>query len=524
MTRLGALMAALLAAAPVAAQDRSGRAGEPLSAIDWLSDSVELPSPGGSGAEAAAAPADEPPATEDATTPTVTVQTLGAPTPDTVGLLPTSTTGLPQDLWSGSEQQTVADLVRAEHVESTPAIRDLLLTLLLAEARPPSDGNGEGELFLARIDRLLDLGALDPALEMLEAAEPDTGELFRRYFDVALLTGAEDRACKLMEDTPHVAPTLAARIFCLARGGDWSAAALTLLSARALDEVDAQEEALLQRFLDPGTFEGLPPLESPERPSPLVFRMREAIGEPLSTSDLPRAFAQADLRGTVGWKAQLEAGERLARSGALPENRLLGLYTKREPAASGGVWDRASAIQRLDQALVADDVEEVSAALPAAWEAMAEARLEVPFAQLFAPRLEGLDLDSDAGALAFRLALLSKEFEAAALSREPQTPREEFLAALARGEATNEVPDGRFAEPVARAFGDDAPKPPEQLMQLAGEQRLGEALLRAMTLYERGAAGDPVALTDALVFLRRMGLEETARRAALQLMILERDT
>ena len=54
------------------------------------------------------------------------------------------------------------------------------------------------------------------------------------------------------------------------------------------------------------------------------------------------AFAQADMRDNTGWKAQLEAAERLARNGVLDPNQLLGLYTEEKAAASGGVWDRVA--------------------------------------------------------------------------------------------------------------------------------------------------------------------------------------
>ena len=66
---------------------------------------------------------------------------------------------------------------------------------------------------------------------------------------------------------------------------------------------------------------------------------------------LPLAFAHAELRDTAGWKSQIESAERLARAGVIAPNVLLGLYTERLPAASGGVWDRAAAFQRFESAL-----------------------------------------------------------------------------------------------------------------------------------------------------------------------------
>jgi len=156
---------------------------------------------------------------------------------------------------------------------------------MLAEADPPLGAGPDGALFVARVDKLLDLGALEQAKSLIEAAEPDTAPLFRRWFDVALLTGTEDAACSVVKSTPSIAPTYSARIFCLARNGDWNAAALTLNTHRALGDITAEEDALIARFLDPELFEGEPPLDPPEDPP------AEAASAP-TTSKLP-AMANA---------------------------------------------------------------------------------------------------------------------------------------------------------------------------------------------------------------------------------------
>jgi hypothetical protein len=54
---------------------------------------------------------------------------------------------------------------------------------------------------------------------------------------VTLLTGTEHDACAILRSQPALAPTLPARVFCLARNGDWNAAVLTLNTARALGDV-----------------------------------------------------------------------------------------------------------------------------------------------------------------------------------------------------------------------------------------------------------------------------------------------
>lgn len=504
------LFALLLLPLPATAQEDA-----PLSAIDWLSQSVASAAltPGGTAPRIL----DEPPVTEDASTPDITVSSLDSPSPDGTGLLAPEVTGLPPALWAGSDPATLVTLIRAERTDSLPAVRDLLVTLLLAKADPPTPS--DGSLFLARVDRLLDIGALEPAQALLEAADREAPEVFRRWFDVSLLTGTEDAACSMIRTRPALASTYPARIFCLARNGDWQAAALTYSNARALGDITPEEEALLGRFLDPELYEGEPPLAAPTRPSPLVFRLREAVGEALPTAGLPRAFAHADLRNTTAWRTRIEAAERLVRNGAIPGSVLLAAYTEQTPAASGGVWDRAKAIQAFDAAIAAADPAEVAATLPAAWDAMRTIRAEVAFAAHYGGRIAAAGVG---GELAFTIALLSPGYEAAAaVPDRPDDDRSALLLAVAAGDTAGlPARDGTEGAVIAAFAPGAAPAP--ALAAMLDEGRLGEALLRAIAAMDEAASGDPQDMTEGLALLRRVGLEDLARRVALQYLLLER--
>ena len=57
---------------------------------------------------------------------------------------------------------------------------------------------------------------------------------------------------------------------------------------------------------------------------------------------------------------------------------------------------------------------------------------------------------------------------------------------------------------------------------LMDQRRLGEAILLAIDKIGRGVQGDLSGVTDGLALLRLVGLEDAARRTALELMLLER--
>jgi hypothetical protein len=503
--------------------------GAPLSVIDWL-DQPAVPLPRAPGPSTfGPLPRDEPAVTRSGTAPQIVTRALTAAPARNVGLVPPSVTGIQPDLWSGSDAQTLARRIEALQETDLPAASSLLFTLLLAEAAPPAGGTASQDtLTRARVQKLMTLGVVDPALALVEqAGAASTPALFDQWADLSLLVGTEDTTCAALGRAPYLTSDEAIRIFCAARGGDWDMAALILGSSAALGLLPREKLDVLDRFLNPDLFEDAAPLPVPRQMDPLTFRLYETIGEPLPTGPLPRAYAVADLRDISGWKSQLEAAERLTRAGALPDNRLLGLYTDRRPAASGGIWDRVRAVQQFDVALSTGSADAVTKTLPAAWNQMREAHLEVSFATVFHDRLAGLDLSGNAASITALIGLLSPDYETVAATLTANVARG-VDTALLRGAATGDmtaltadrIPDAALPRAIYDAFTTPAPRP--EWIAMARGGRLGEALLETLASLRDGSRGDSRALREALGTLRALGLEDTARRAALQILLLDR--
>ena len=524
----GIVFCALMPAAATA-KDKSTT---PLSVIDWLDKPAplaKLPRAPVS-MPAKPKPAKEPAVTSSGTAPMIITQTLEAGVPRAVGLVPTGITGMQPDLWAGSDVADVASRITDLPELELPAANALLFTLLLAEADSPAGGAAAiNMLTRARVGKLMVLGAVDPAMALIEQAGAITSPaLFDQWAGLSLLVGTEDTACGVLSRAPHLTQDIGLRVFCAARNGDWDNAALIFGSAKALSLLPRATLDVLDRFLNPDLFEGSPPLPAPRAMDPLTFRLFETIGEPLPTGPLPRSYAVADLRDLAGWKSQLEAAERLTRAGALPDNRLLGLYTDRKPAASGGIWDRVKAVQRFDTALEAASAEAISKTLPDAWREMGHNGLEVSFAAVFQERLAEIELTGTAAQIQARIGLLSPAYETVALGLPPALSLGEdtaLLRAVAQGEldiATfGTPPDTALPRAIFDAF--TAPRARPEWVEMARSKRLGEALLATLGALHDGARGDSLGLRDALGTLRALGLEDTARRAALQILLLERN-
>ncbi len=517
------------------------RDDDPLSAIDWLSNSfTALPLLPGAGAteghDASDGIRDE----------RIEVHVLGSDTAEVVGLFPAERVGLRRDFWGATPVDEVVARLHGLRIDTLPAAQTLILRILLAEFDPPLSpleepadaedpehaGPGttpDDPLLLARVDALQSFGALEQALQLVDSGARMTPRLWARWFDLALLLGEEERACSALEGQPRLGPGDAARIYCLARQGDWAAAMLGLQTAQTLGGLDPTDAALLARFLDAEDADVATTDPVPQIETPLQWRILEAIGEPVYTHALPMAFAHADLRGTAGWRAQIEAAERLTRTGALEPNRLLGLYTGARAAASGGIWDRVSAVNLFERALEAGEPEAIGTALERLWQQAQAGELETAFAALFAPRLDPAALSGTAQRIAYEMALLGPDPVAAAEGPRPEGAHAAFLAAIVTGHPdaslAAQVPNRATAEAIAAALAPaeaaDVPVPEAMAARIA-EGHHGDTVLAALERLADGAAGDLRALTEALATLRALGLDNVARRAALEAMILQR--
>ena len=489
-------------------------AEEPLVAIDWLRNPapINLTQPLITALPDTAEP-------QGLDLPEVSVAPLEAPRSDTVGLLPSSTTGLPSELWAASQSSALSALFARISSDPLPALQALYYTLLLAEAEAPQGSKSDTQFLSDRVASLRRMGAVEPALALIERADPVRPALFDSWFDLTLLNGSEDPACAALGSNPALSQKYDTRIFCAARRGDWQTAALTFETASALGLLDNTTQALLAHYLDPETIDPDGTIPQGRGMSPLAFRLFEAAGTPLPTRNLQRAYAVADLRGLSGWKAEIEAAERLAHTGALPANRLLGLYTLQRAAASGGVWDRVSGVQTLEEALALDDPEAVGATLIKVYPAMRREGLAVVFATLYAEALSKVNLTGRARGMAYHLALMSPEYESLGAKFTPSSRADRFLLSLTKGVPNPDLATTTAQIAIAEAFA--AAGPSRDYSGLLESGKLGQAILNATLRLDAAGPNQAVDIKAGLSTLRAVGLEDTARQAALQLLLLK---
>lgn len=492
---------------------------EPISAIGWLSESIKNPPPFEISPEF-------PPLEPDLNLAISEKKGLDGLSPDAIGLLAPSVTGFPVGMWGDMSVDEVVEAIRGFPKTNLPAAHDLFHRILLAQANPPRGSNHTGLVLQARVDRLFEMGALDAAEALVTLDSPVSREMFDRTFDIAILTDRTLKVCEALANAPALTDDLSKRVYCLARSGDWNAAAITLSLGASIGAIPRQRELLLIRFLDPQMFEGAPDPEVPDPLEPMDFVLREAVFLPRPSGPLPLPYLYRDTESRAPLRARIEASERLVKSGALPSPILFEAYRTGNPAASGGVWGRQRAVQSLDRALESGAPEGVAAALQEAVQVMAEAGLLTEFATEFGDALAELPYDPAMAAAVGDLldvvhlaGLDAPEWEDYA---EPD-PRRDLARRLVQREPLGTAPEGdAMVQAITAAMAGSAPDSPmaKRLGDMLAKGNTAQALLGAMKLLSNGAAADPGSVGSGLYILREAGQDAAARRIAVQILLL----
>ena len=498
----------------------SAQAQAPRSAIDWLSESLLQPPN-----FVITPPLKNTPSFDTG----ISVVPLDQISREAVGLLPANSTGFPVNLWQGLNSAQAADLLSQISAGPIPEVQSLYRQVLLAQSNPPKSDDPSTSLLLTRIDLLVGMGALEEAEALIRLAGATEPEIFRRWFEITLIGQRTRAPCSALREQPTLSTDVATRTICLARSGDWNAAALTVSLAESLGSVSQKDADLLVRFLDPEMFSNLPDPGNPVPLDAITFALRESLGLPRPESGLSLPYLNADMNLRTPARQRILAAERLVRANAVPVPLVFAAYRGARAASSGGVWGRAELVQALDKALINEDEAALALAFMEAMVAFQDAGLIHAFALEYADALAHYPPDPETGQVAQhirKVLLLANRPIAVWVGIGPENSAEMELAIqLASHTTISGISpyDNQISNAIHAAFSNLTPSRrelPELLAQIdSGE--FGIVLLRAIDLLSNGQAADPRDLHEGLFLLIKLGLDTSARRIAIQLLLLE---
>ena len=466
----------------------SAQSDNPISAIDWLSQPGLVPlskSTSIIGDPTIGTVLDE----------IITIE-LEGPIAKSYGLIPINISKIPTNFWTDAEPETLTQIIGSLSGPALPAANDLLLRALLAETL------GDESVLGVRVRALIDLGAVHAAYSLLGQSQINDFESFALFAETALLSGNIEQMCTQLNSARYLSNDEALQVYCLALEGSWDTAVFNFFTLRTIGAFSPTMSKLLEADLDP---ELADTLELPQvdafKLNAIEFTLRASVGKPVATQFLPLKFAPSDLSDATGWKQQIEAAERLGAVGSLPAAKLLEKYQSDRRMASGDVWDRILAVQKLDSAL-ADPIIDPKAELQAFWTLMHPIKLTSPLARAWANKLGKFGVASEGDDILFQMQILANTN-----SLDFDTTMDRLHALRPQFFNTNyDTLMTHFKKEISGAI-----------------PFRSSNVLRAMKKISDGLDGNDTAFLEAIILYRAMGLTTVAQQLAMEFMILAPD-
>jgi hypothetical protein len=256
----------------------------------------------------------------------VEVGVLGTTEGQPIGLFDSSNGGLGEDLWGGSERQTIETLLsRVPLVSPDPVLRGIAKRLVLTRAGAPP-GASKRALVTVRIEKLLDAGLIDEAGALATQASVPNDPDFARVQADALLTA--NRAADICGELTAARLTagetfwLQLRAYCAAAGGDQPTADLTRAVLDAQGNSDKAYDTLVGDVLN---HKADPPGPIAHPTAIHLFLLQQAglpvpgeVAAVMGTG--ANLLAMRDVRNPPAFR--FAAAERIVRTGAVSPDEL----------------------------------------------------------------------------------------------------------------------------------------------------------------------------------------------------------
>ena len=324
-------------------------ADEPMSAIDWLAKKINDP------------PVFYTYPSEIDENSNIEIEKMVLPniSKNSIGIYPSIKIGINSDIWKNNNEIEISTILKKIRISDLYYLNRLLKRILLIESDPPIIAVGEkfsGTIFLRqRILKLIQMGALDDAEALILDSEPTFDpNLTDLWSEISFLTYRFERFCKAILNGYHNSLEPAHKIICLARSGDWNAAALSLATFSSINEIDSDHEKLLINYLDhEAELEIINKDKCEEDKSVIIYLCNFSN----ITTQIPNygvKFLYNNLGRGKSIRSRIVASEELVKSGALNPNILFSTYKIKQPSTSGGVWARAKLVQELDRIIQYD--------------------------------------------------------------------------------------------------------------------------------------------------------------------------
>lgn len=427
---------------------------------------------------------------------------------------------LPYYYWSWSDIEDISEKIKKIPIDVTPLLRNLITAVLISEMPIDLNSSKERNLYIVRLNKLIELGKLREAQLFINANDPTLKISSDPQFIINIMRGNDTLACAQYKNSETITPNLKKKLYCLSYENEMQEANIIFETAKMLNFINAYDTEILKILLNSQQEKLFFTYTETNKISALdyvILEKNKAIDPKIV---IPTAFLTYDFNQNIDVRKKLIAGEKLTKIGAISDTQLFQLYKNDiiEDNFGDELKNRIAFIKSLEKSIIAKDPVQIRKFLSEGFSIFDKVGLSTQFSEHYSAHIlnqQNLGWDTP---ISIKMSLLTGNYSD---MKNSISLNSNFI--LAQSVAKNDYSKLRnissFEENIISAIRD--PIYNEKNTNLIDQGKTGEVILSSILLLTDDNKKNAKNIKNGLRGLMQTGLEKIAKLIVIQYILMD---
>ena len=420
---------------------------------------------------------------------------------------------LPYYYWSWSKIEDLTSKIDNIYFEPKAQLRELIVSVLTSEMPANIEIPKEANLYIARLNKLIELGQYKEAQTFINNNDPNLTLSYQQQFELNLLKGNDTLACSQSKIEGTNNNTLKQKIYCLNHEGKQSEAKIVFETAKILNKVEEYDAFIIELLLNSKKFAQSYKIDNKNNLSILDYIILQKNDEKIEGRFIPTSFFFYNFSETYNIEKRLIISERLAKFGIISNLQLFRIYKESDTVNDTALIKRKKCINELELAISEQSSDDIRQNLAKCLILFQKIGLSSNFSKYYRTIVLAEANTGWESPTSVKMRLLSKDYSSLKIAL---TENSNFNSAqsIARNNFTKLNGLTAFEKSIVEAFEETKYKAQNTI--LIDQGKIGEVILSSIILLD---SEDPKEIQDGLIGLIQAGLTDVAKDIAIRLLI-----
>ena len=420
---------------------------------------------------------------------------------------------LPYYYWSWSKIEDLTSKIDSIYLEPKVQLRELIVSVLLSEMPANIEIPKEANLYIARLNKLLELGQYKEAQTFININDPNLTLSFQQQFELNLLKGNDTLACSQSKIQGTNNNTLKQKIYCLNHEGKQSEARIVFETAKILTKIKDYDTYIIELLLNSKEFAQSYIIDNKNNLSILDYIILQKNDIKIEDKFIPTSYLFYNLSQTYDIEKKLIISEKLAKFGIISNLQLFKFYKESNIVNDKALIKRKKCVNELELSILKQSSDDIRKNLVKCLSLFQKIGLSSDFSRYYRTTALAEVNTGWETPTSVKMRLLSKDYSSLKIEL---TENSNFNSAqsIARNNFTKLNGLTAFEKSIIDVFKD--PKYKDHNASLIDQGKIGEVIISSIILLE---SEDLNKMQNGLTALIQAGLTDVARDIAIRILI-----